>query len=147
MIWKPHATVAAIIEKDQKFLMVEEKSDGKIVLNQPSGHLEPDETLSQAVIRETIEETAWQFQPEFVTGVYLWKQPRFDRTYLRVAFCGKAFQHNAQQTLDEGIIRAVWMTHDELIENQNKLRSPMVLKCIDDYLAGHRQALDMLVDL
>ncbi|MCW8955694.1 MAG: NUDIX domain-containing protein, partial [Gammaproteobacteria bacterium] len=89
MIWKPHATVAAIIEQDGRFLMVEEESEGLIVLNQPAGHLDPDESLIQAVIRETREETAWQFHPEAITGIYRWQQPDTERTFLRVAFCGQ----------------------------------------------------------
>jgi len=147
MIWKPHATVAAIIERDQQFLMVEEKSDGQIVFNQPAGHLDPDESFIEAVIRETREETAWRLHPQAITGLYRWKQPDSDRTFTRVAFCGLCDDHRPGQALDQGILRAVWMTRDELIENTEKLRSPMVLRCIDDYLSGKRYPLDLLVDL
>ncbi len=147
MIWKPHATVAAIVERNGHFLLVEEKCNGQIVYNQPAGHLDADESIIDAVIRETREETAWQFHPQNITGIYRWKQAEKDRTFLRVAFCGHCDDHHAQQTLDDGIIRAVWMTRDELLNEKDKLRSPMVIRCIDDYLAGHRYPLDLLVDL
>jgi ADP-ribose pyrophosphatase YjhB (NUDIX family) len=147
MIWKPHATVAAVIERDDHFLLVEEECGGQLVFNQPAGHLEPDESLINASIRETREETAWLFHPQHVTGIYQWKQTDKDRTFLRVAFCGPCDDHLADQPLDKGIIRAVWMTRDELLENSDKLRSPMVIRCIDDYLAGHRYPLDLLIDL
>lgn len=147
MIWKPHATVAAIIEREQKFLMVEEESDGNIVFNQPAGHLDPGESFIEAVIRETREETAWQMQPEAITGIYRWHHAELDRTYTRIAFCGSCHNYQSDQPLDEGIVRAVWLSRDELLHNADKLRSPMVIRCIDDYLAGKRYPLDLLVDL
>ena len=147
MIWKPHATVAAIIENNGRFLMVEEESEGAIVYNQPAGHLDPNESFIDAVIRETLEETAWQFQPQAITGIYRWLHPESGRTYIRTAFCGSCENHNPELELDEGIIRAVWLSREELLAEQNKLRSPMVLKCIDDYLAGHRYPLELLTDL
>ncbi len=143
MIWKPHATVAAIVEKDGKFLMVEEDVNGEIVYNQPAGHLEPDESLIDAVVRETQEETAWTFTPEALVGVYLWPQPNTDRTFLRFAFCGTCSDHQINQALDDGILRALWLSKEEL-QNSKKLRSPMVIKNIDDYLAGQRFPLDIL---
>ncbi len=147
MIWKPHTTVAAIIERNNKFLMVEELIHGELVINQPAGHLDPDESLITAVIRETQEETAWQFMPEAITGIYLWKHPDNGESFLRIAFCGDCKNHNASQALDEGIQAAVWKTRDELIHNPQKLRSPMVINCIDDYLAGKRSPLDLLTHL
>lgn len=147
MVWKPHATVAAIIERDNKFLMVEELIQGEYVFNQPAGHLEPDETFIDAVIRETQEESAWQFIPEAVTGIYLWKHPENDKTFLRVAVCGSCKNHNAQQALDEGILHAVWKSRDELVAEAHRLRTPMVINCIDDYLAGKRYPLDMLINV
>ena len=147
MIWKPHATVAAIIERDNKFLMVEELIQGKQVINQPAGHLEPDESLVEAAIRETQEETAWQFIPEAVTGIYLWKHPENGESFLRVAFCGSCINHNVSQALDDGIQAAVWKTRDELMQQQQKLRSPMVINCIDDYLAGKRYPIDLLINI
>ena len=147
MIWKPHATVAAIIEHDNKFLMVEELIHGERVFNQPAGHLEPDESLIDAVIRETREESAWQFVPEAVTGIYLWKHPENGETFLRIAICGSCKNHDAQQPLDEGILAAVWKSRDELAGEPQKLRTPMVINCIDDYLAGKRYPLDMLINV
>ena len=146
-IWKPHATVAAIIERDGKFLMVEEQIGTKRVFNQPAGHLEPDESLIEASIRETREETAWGFRPEFVTGIYRWPQPDTARTFLRVAFCGSCHDYREDQALDDGIIKAIWMSRDELAAQPEKLRSIMVLQCIDDYLSGKRFSLDLLVDV
>ncbi len=147
MVWKPHATVAAIIERDNKFLMVEELIHNERMFNQPAGHLDPDESLVDAVIRETQEESARQFTPEAITGIYLWKHPDTGESYLRVAFCGNCQNHDPAQELDEGIIQAVWKSRDELVQQQDKLRSPMVINCIDDYLAGKRYPLDMLIDV
>ncbi len=147
MTWKPHATVAAIIERDGKFLMVQEQSNGLIVYNQPAGHLDPDESLIDAVIRETQEESAWRFHPQAITGIYRWKHPELNKTFLRVAFHGSCDQYQPDQSLDEGIIQAVWMTRDELLDNQSSLRSPLVLRCIDDYLAGKSYPLELLTDL
>jgi ADP-ribose pyrophosphatase YjhB (NUDIX family) len=147
MIWKPHATVAAIIERDKQFLMVEELVHGEHVFNQPAGHLDADESLIGAVIRETQEESAWQFIPEAVTGIYLWKHPENGETFLRVAICGTCKNHDAQQALDDGILRAVWKSREELVQPSCKLRSPMVINCIDDYLAGKRYPLDMLINV
>lgn len=147
MIWKPHTTVAAVIERDGRFLMVEESIEGRVVINQPAGHLDPNETLTAAVIRETREETAWDFNPQAITGVYLWTHPESQRTYLRATFCGDCHNHDPQQKLDEGIIRAVWMTRQQLQDNADRLRSPMVLRCIDDYLAGQRFPLELLINL
>ena len=147
MVWKPHATVAAIIERDNKFLMVEELIQGEQVINQPAGHLDPDESLVEAAIRETQEETAWQFIPEAITGIYLWKHPDNGESFLRVAFCGSCKNHKATQALDEGIQAAVWKTRDELMQQQQKLRSPMVINCIDDYLAGKRFPMDLLSNI
>ncbi len=147
MVWKPHTTVAAIIERDKKFLMVEELVQGKLVTNQPAGHLDPDESLITAVIRETQEETAWQFIPEAIVGIYLWKHSGNGETFLRIAFCGDCKNHNTSQPLDEGIQAAVWKTRDELLHESQKLRSPMVINCIDDYLAGKRSPLDLITNL
>lgn len=147
MIWKPHATVAAIIHRDGKYLLVEEDSDGEIVFNQPAGHLDPNESLVDAVIRETREETAWGFIPDAITGIYRWIHPGFDRTYLRFAFCGQIRDFHNEQPLDDGILRTVWLSRDEVQARQDRLRSPMVLRCIDDFERGHRYPLEMLFDL
>ena len=147
MVWKPHATVAAIIERDNQFLMVEETVHGQHVVNQPAGHLDPDESLIDAVIRETQEETAWQFSPEAVTGIYLWKHPDNGESFLRIAFCGSCDNHDESQALDDGIDAAVWMTREQLLQQAVTLRSPMVIDCIDDYLAGKRYPLDCLINV
>lgn len=144
MVWKPHATVAAIIERDDKFLMVEEVIHGEHVFNQPAGHLDPDESLIDAVIRETREESAWLFTPESVTGIYLWKHPENGDTFLRVAFSGSCSDHDPEQELDTGILQAVWKSRDELLLQAEQIRSPMVISCIDDYLAGKRYPLSIL---
>ena len=128
-IWKPNTTVAAIIERDNKFLLVEETTDRGNRFNQPAGHLEDGETLIQAVIRETMEESAYDFMPEALLGVYHWKHPHNDTTYLRFAFIGKAGVHYPTQELDDSILRAVWMSVDEIREKQNLMRSPQVLTC------------------
>lgn len=125
--------------------MVEENVASNIVINQPAGHLENGESLQAAVIRETLEETGWQFQPEAITGIYRWVHPKLDRTYLRVSFTGRVTQHDPARELDEGILRAQWLSREELLERQ--LRSPTVLRCIDDYLAGRRYPLSLCSDV
>jgi 8-oxo-dGTP pyrophosphatase MutT (NUDIX family) len=144
MAWKPHVTVAAIIERDNRFLMVEEKISGSLVLNQPAGHLEEGESLIEAVKRETIEETAWNFEPNSVVGIYLWRSAKFSTTFLRVSFSGYCTDYNPAQELDLGIIQALWLSRDELLQRRHALRSPMVLRCIDDYLSGVRYPLALL---
>src|SRR3989344_2299664 len=114
MIWKPNTTVAAIVEQNGKFLLVEEETANGVRLNQPAGHLEEGETMLQAVVRETSEETAYDFTPESLLGVYHWRRPNKDITYLRFAFIGKVSGHNSAQKLDDGIIRAVWLSLDEI---------------------------------
>ncbi|MCH8505940.1 MAG: NUDIX hydrolase [Ectothiorhodospiraceae bacterium] len=147
MVWKPHVTVAAVIEQDGRFLMVEERAGGALVLNQPAGHLEPGESLVDAVIRETLEETAWHFAPEAVVGIYRWYHAAKRATFLRVCFCGHALDHDPGRTLDEGIQRALWLTPEELQEAAGRLRSPMVLKNVQDYQAGNRYPMDIILDL
>ncbi len=140
MTWKPDVTVAAVVERAGRFLIVEERIRGRLVLNQPAGHLEDGETLLQAVVRETHEETAWRFTPTALLGVYLWRSPS-TRGTLRVAFVGEVADHAAEQPLDPPVIAASWLTHDELLRQRSKLRTPMVLRCIEDYLAGTRLPL------
>jgi len=128
--------------------MVEELDrDGNLVLNQPAGHLEEAESLADAVIRETREETAWGFLPEYLVGVYRWQVPPAGNTYLRFCFYGSCHDHQPDLPLDEGIQRAIWLSRDELTANRSRLRSPLVLRCIDDYLAGCRYPLELLNDL
>ena len=144
MQWTPHVTVAAIAEQHGKFLIVEEDVDGQMVYNQPAGHLDAGETLIEAVIRETFEEAAWTFRPEALVGIHLWRHPGNGESYLRFSFCGSCHDHDSEQTLDQGIEQAVWLNRDELADNQQKLRSPIVLRSIDDYLDGRRYSLDIL---
>jgi 8-oxo-dGTP pyrophosphatase MutT (NUDIX family) len=146
MVWKPHVTVSAVCERRDRFLVVEERVRGRLVVNNPAGHLEDDESLIEAVLRETLEETGWEFAPEFVTGLYLWKSPSSAKTFLRVNFFGHAMRHHPAHALDRGIVRALWMSRDELA-GCGRLRSPLVLRCVDDYLAGKHYPLDVLSHL
>jgi 8-oxo-dGTP pyrophosphatase MutT (NUDIX family) len=145
MIWKPTITVAAVVEQDGKFLLVEEHTDEGAVLNQPAGHLEADETLFDGVMRETLEETAYHFQPEFLLGIYRWRSPGSHITYLRFAFTGQVADFDEQRQLDQGIICAIWLTEAEIREQAYRHRSPLVLRCVQDYLAGKRYPLDILI--
>jgi 8-oxo-dGTP pyrophosphatase MutT (NUDIX family) len=147
--WKPNVTVAAVIEREGRFLLVEERDgdSGRIVINQPAGHLDEGEGLIEAAVRETREETAWTFRPEALVGIYRWRSPNNGITYLRFAFCGSALGHDPEQTLDDGILHAVWRTPEELRADADRLRSPMVLRCIDDYLAGRRFPLDQIINI
>jgi 8-oxo-dGTP pyrophosphatase MutT (NUDIX family) len=145
--FRPSVTVAAIIEREGRFLVIEEETSDGIRLNQPAGHLDPMESLEQAVIREAMEETAHEFIPEALVGMYLSryhsKSRGHDVTYLRFTFCGKAGQQY-DLPLDDGILRTMWMTRDELAACRERHRSPIVLQCVDDYLAGMRTPLALL---
>ena len=140
----PHITVATVVEKDGRFLFVKEHAEKRIVLNQPAGHLEMDESLIQAATRETLEETGWDIEITQLIGIYLYTAPSNNVTYQRVCFAGRALAQRENHQLDEGIIAPVWLSRDELIEQQALWRSPMVLRCIDDYLAGERFSLELL---
>ena len=143
MDWLPRLTVATIIERDGRFLLVEEYADGEeLVYNQPAGHLDEHETLAAAAIRETLEETAWEVRIDAIVGIYYWTHPK-GHTFVRTCFAGKALHHHPSQPLDRGIQRAVWLTREEIAALGPKLRSPMVLHCIDDYLAGRRYPLEL----
>jgi 8-oxo-dGTP pyrophosphatase MutT (NUDIX family) len=145
MIWRPDLTVAAIAQRtDGRFLVVEERISGALVFNQPAGHVEDGESIPDAVIRETLEETAWHFVPQHLVGLYLWRNPANGRSILRVTFCGEAHSHDAARRLDRGIVAAHWLTRAELSAQPARLRSPLVLQCIDDYLAGRRHDLAAL---
>ena len=141
-----HITVAAMCERDGKYLVIEERANGKLVFNQPAGHLERDESLLQAVVRETREESGWQFQPTALLGLYLWQHPQKHSSILRLAIIGDCSDHNPQQALDDGIERALWMSRDELAAS-GRLRSPLVLQSIDDYIHGQRLPLSAMSDL
>jgi 8-oxo-dGTP pyrophosphatase MutT (NUDIX family) len=144
MQWKPNVTVAAVADRDGKFLLVEEDADAQVVLNQPAGHLEQGETLIEAVVREVLEETAWDFQPDSLVGIYLYHHPGVDIAYLRVCFHGRCTRHHPENPLDAGILRTHWMDRNELEFHRERMRSAMVLRCIDDYLSGKRYPLELL---
>ncbi len=145
MIWKPNVTVAAVIERDGKFLLVEEETSHGVRFNQPAGHLEAHESLLSAVTREVLEESAFHFTPQHLLGVYRWHSDESDVTYLRFAFTGKITGHEADRNLDVGILRAVWLTPDEIRGSRPRHRSPLILRCVEDYLAGKRYPLEILV--
>ena len=147
MIWKPHVTVAALIENEGRFLLVQEQISGRSVYNQPAGHLEDGESLVDAVIRETREETAWEFEPESLVGIYQWRHPAKGKTFIRTTFSGKVLRHDPGRKLDAGIERTLWLTPEEIRNQQDRLRSPMVLRSIEDYIAGFRYPLTLLCDL
>lgn len=147
MTWAPHVTVAAVVEDDGRFLMIEERVGGHLLYNQPAGHLESGESLLEAVVRETLEETAREFDPRWLVGVYRWRHPRKDVTYLRFCFAGSCGAPIPGRALDAGIERALWASRDALLAESARLRSPLVLRCIDDYLAGRRFPLAILRDL
>ena len=136
MRFTPHVTVATIVENQGRFLMVEEMADDRAVFNQPAGHLEADESLIQAALRETREETGWEVELTGVIGIYLYTAPSNGITYQRVCFSAKPLRQIAGSVLDHGIIGARWMTRQELAENSERLRSPLVLLCVDDFLIG-----------
>ncbi|MGM9424986.1 NUDIX hydrolase [Hydrogenophaga sp. MI9] len=144
--WKPSVTVAAIIERDGRYLLVEEETPEGLRLNNPAGHLDPGESPEQGVARETLEETAHAFTPTALVGIYLSRFQRAstaeDITYLRFAFCGELGAFDPDRTLDTGIVRTLWMTPDELRASADRHRSPLVLRCIEDHLAGRRLPLD-----
>jgi ADP-ribose pyrophosphatase YjhB (NUDIX family) len=144
MIWTPRTTVAAVIENNQQFLVVEELINGKLTLNQPAGHLEHGESLIEAVIRETREETAWQFIPSALVGIYRWIHPQTQDTFLRFCFTGNLGEHDAKQALDKDIERCFWLSKEQLFTKADKMRSPLVLDCFKDYLDGQRYPLSLL---
>lgn len=147
MTWRPDLTVAAIVHRDGRFLLVEERIGSAVVFNQPAGHVEDGESVIQAVIRETLEETAWHFVPQHLLGIYLWRNPRNGHSTLRVAIAGEVDSHDGHRTLDRGIIAAHWLDRDSLLARQSRLRGPLVMRCIDDYLAGTRHDLAALAYL
>ena len=146
MTWQPHITVATLVEDNGKFLMVEELKGGRAVLNQPAGHLDPHETLTEAAVRETLEETGWDVEPTGIVGIYLYTAPSNGVTYQRVCFSANAIKHHPDRALDTGIVGAPWYSRDELASQPERWRSELVLQCIDDYLAGPIHSLDVIRD-
>lgn len=144
--WRPSVTVAAVIERDGRFLLVEEIANGRRVLNQPAGHLDPGETLVHAVTREVLEETAHRVTPTALLGVYRWLYDKEDATFLRFAFLARVEGVEPGRALDKGILAAVWLTPAELAARRAEHRSPLVQQCVDDFLAGRSFPLDVLSD-
>ena len=146
-VWKPNVTVAAIVEREGRFLLVEEETDDGLMLNQPAGHLEAHESLVEGAARETLEETAYEFTPEYLVGVYRWRHPDRNVTYLRFAFAGRLGTRHPERALDTGIVRALWLTAAEIRASRSHHRSPLVVRCMEDYQRGARAPLNLLVHL
>jgi 8-oxo-dGTP pyrophosphatase MutT (NUDIX family) len=146
MGWRPSITVAAIVESDGRFLLVEELIGGHHVLNQPAGRVEPEEHLVDAVVRETLEETGWHFVPEWLLGVYPWRSPHAQRSSLRFAFAGRVRAHEPQRVLDEPVVAVHWLSREQLLHPPWPLRTPLVLRCIDDWYGGRRLPLAAIND-
>ena len=144
MTWRPDLTVAAIVQREDQFLIVEERIRGALMFNQPAGHVEDGESIIDAAVRETLEETAWHFQPRHLLGLYLWRNPANGSSVLRAAICGEVTGHDATRQLDTGIVAARWLTRAALQAAPQRLRSPLVMRCIDDHLAGVRHDLSSL---
>lgn len=142
--WKPNVTVAAIAERHGRFLMVEEQTMDGLRINQPAGHLEPGESLVEASVREALEETAHRFVPDSLVGIYQWPRPQGDITYLRFAFAGEAGSHEPDRALDDGIVRALWLSRDDLRDCAYRHRSPLVMQCVEDWCAGNRHDISVI---
>nr|WP_295379933.1 NUDIX hydrolase [Pseudoxanthomonas sp.] len=142
--WQPDVTVATIVVRDGRLLMVEERAQGRLVFNQPAGHLEPDETLLDAALRETREETGWDVRLTAFVGAYQWKATETGRHYLRFAFAAEPVRHDPARPLDDGIVQTHWLTPAELQQVHERHRSPLVWQVVEDYLGGRRYPLDML---
>lgn len=150
--WQPDVTVATVVVREDRLLMVEEEVRGRRVLNQPAGHLEPDESLFEAALRETLEETGWRVRLTAFVGAYQWKAPDeaaggSGRHYLRMAFAAEPLAHEPDRPLDEGIVQALWLTPDELRAQQERHRSPLVWRAVEDFLGGRRHPLDALAQV
>lgn len=143
MSFTPHITVASIVEQDGRFLFVRERTSRGIVINQPAGHLDPEETLEQAAVREVLEETGWHIEPYAITGLYLYKAHN-GITYQRLCFAARALGAKENAQLDKEIIEPLWLTKQELLAEQEQWRSPLVMQCLQDYLSGPHYPLDML---
>ena len=150
--WQPDVTVATLVVRDGRLLTVEEHVRGRLVLNQPAGHLEPDESLFEAALRETLEETGWRVRLTAFVGAYQWKAPDESaggsgRHYLRMAFAAEPVAHEPDRPLDEGIVQALWLTPDELLAQRERHRSPLVWRAVEDFLGGRRHPLDALTQV
>jgi len=143
----PIISVATVVERDGAFLFVEETVKSRLVINQPAGRLEAGESLVNAAVREALEETGWEIEPLGLVGIYRWTSKREGKAYVRACFHGRALRHDTQRPLDTGIVRALWLDHATLLQRVQDLRSPLVLLCVNDYLAGRRFPLELLVDI
>jgi len=144
---RPAVTVATIVERDGRFLVIEEQTRNGMRLNQPAGHLEVGESLPAAAIRETLEETGWHVVPTALVGVYRWQTPENQSTFVRFAFAADARRHDPARPLDEGILRAMWLTYEDLAAQRPRHRSPLVLRCVDDYRAGRRWPVSFVTEV
>lgn len=144
---RPVVTVATIVMRDDAFLIVEEETRVGVRLNQPAGHLEAGETLVAAAVRETLEETGHRIAPTALVGIYRWQAPDTGATFIRFAFAGEVVAHEAARALDAGILRALWLTYDELAARRAMHRSPLVMRCVDDYRVGSRRPLDHITEI
>ena len=145
--WQPDVTVATLVVRDGRLLCVEERTNGHLVINQPAGHLEPNESLLEAAVRETREETGWNVRITHLVGAYQWKAPETERHYLRFAFAAEALDEIPGARLDEGIVRALWLTPQELVAEAARHRSPLVWRAVADYLGGNRHPLSLAQQL
>lgn len=146
-IWRPRVTVAAVVERAGRFLLVQERISGRLVYNQPAGHLEDGESLVEAVIRETLEETAWHIEPLSIIGLYRWRSAGSAETYLRISFAGNPLRHEPERRLDPDVERTVWLDTQALRRASGSMRSPLVLRTVEDYLAGASHSLELLADI
>src|SRR5579883_559139 len=146
-VWRPRVTVATVVADNERFLLVEENIRGELVLNQPAGHLEQNESLLDAALRETLEETGWTVELTGFIGAYQWNTPDASAEYLRFAFAAAPVRHDAQRRLDEGIVRTLWLTREEIAAESARHRNPMVLGNVDDWLAGKRFPLHLVRSL
>jgi 8-oxo-dGTP pyrophosphatase MutT (NUDIX family) len=143
-VWRPHVTVACVVADGDRYLMVEEKVNGRITWNQPAGHLEDNESLPDAALRETLEETGWKVRLNHLIGVHQWRSSEHGDAVIRFSFAATAVTHDAERPLDTGISQALWLRRDEIVARENQLRSPLVLLSIDAWLAGQRLPLEIL---
>ena len=144
---RPAVTVATIVVRDGAFLLVEEETRDGVRLNQPAGHLEAGETLVAAAVRETLEETGYRIALTALVGIYRWQAPAAGATFVRFAFAGEVIAHEAGRALDDGIVRALWLPYGDLVARRDRHRSPLVLRCVDDYRAGLRRPLDLVTEM
>ena len=138
---RPAVTVAAVVERDGAFLLVRERTRRGLRLNQPAGHLESGESLPDGTARETLEESAWHVEPFALVGIYRWQAPDNGATFVRFAYAARPLLHEPERKLDAEIVDALWLTYDEIVARRDEHRSPLVLRCIDDYRAGRRWPL------